>query len=206
MEGPWVNRIVVDWKAVFPPVSGPEGYEPTQEELCKGLIYEPEKGGWARDKIPSLLLICNLGDDSQHRTLKLLEGDARFRDASRLFNCFRVDARGIEKHSRELSLGVYLADGTLVGTAGGDRLNKVLPFMETAYRVHTARELTKMLPAIHSNLVQLAYLEHEIDSLCSKLVCPDCGETHAAVPKSLAVMRQHVEKYRQAVDSFRRRA
>lgn len=199
----WNDRINVPWRAVFPPVDGKQGYDGSVAALREGLVRPASDGGWDRDHVPSLVLVYDPSDKKHLKAIYGLERDARFNAAAWVFNCFKVDARQLDKRKRQLRLSVFEKDGQLVKEFGQKDLRKALRAMEAAYKVATKRDLPKVIPHLQRNVGGIAYCKEKIAWLEERIVCHDCGKAHET-PETIAKFKKDMARYEEALAGFRK--
>lgn len=202
-RNPWSDRIGISWRAVFPPIDSKQGYDASIASLREGVARPAAAGGWERNETPSLVLVYDPSDSEHLKAILALRRDARFTAATWVFNCFKVDARQLDKRQRQLRLAVFEKNGELVREFDGKNLRKAFRAMETAYKNATRRELSKVLPHLHRNVGGIAYCKEKIAWLEKRIVCHDCGKTHKT-PETIARFKKDMGRYEEALASFRK--
>lgn len=198
----WNDRIGIAWRAVFPPVDSKQGYDASIASLREGVSRPVATGGWERDEMPSLVLVYDPSDSEHLKAIIALRRDARFTAATWVFNCFKVDARQLDKRQRQLRLAVFEKDGQLVREYGAKDLRKAFRAMETAYTNATKRHLSKVIPHLHRNVGAIAYCKEKIAWLEQRIVCHDCGKAHKT-PETIARFKKDMARYEEALAGFR---
>src|SRR5262249_54261358 len=133
---PWMDRVRISWTPAFLPSIAQNGYAARTGTVADAIRLPQSEGGWARDQRPVMVFSYDATNAEHRRLLSTLDGDARVRSASWLFNCFRVDVgAGEKKEAADARLAVFTKDGTLVGELTGQRkLTGVYDLLESAWK------------------------------------------------------------------------
>ncbi|MAG58644.1 MAG: hypothetical protein CMJ83_20335 [Planctomycetes bacterium] len=180
----WLRDLGVTWTPAFPPSAEP-GYDPGLD-LGHALSKPAAQGGWVGRKAPSLIAVYDPGSEDHLKRLAELDGDSRFLAASRLFNTYKVDARTFPKPPPEVHLIVYDVQGARVGEVYGKQLRRAYDLMEVAYKRSKGKKLSKVWPAVYTQLGQLARCDYLLRRMEGRIVCTDCGRTRDDVIKLVA--------------------
>lgn len=193
----------IPWRGVFPVIASEQGYDGGELPVAESL--RPGKGAWPRDDVPSVVLVHDPGNREHADALRRLESDDRFRIASHLFNCYRIDARGLRAPPPGLRLAVHGTGGDPVGETGSDKLLQVLDLMESAWRAHTGRDLSRSLADVDTVLRGIAACRNGIALLEAGILCDACGRRHDEVFPKIEAWRAAESRHREALDRWRAR-
>ena len=119
-----MDLVQVAWTPAFPPVTRQiENYDDSLGSVDEGVRLPVEEGGWPKEQRASVVLVYDPSNAEHIKAIDALESDRRFKVGSRLFNCFRVDARalGDERARKNMELRSYGAEGRLLGKVRGSR-------------------------------------------------------------------------------------
>jgi hypothetical protein len=202
---PWMARARIAWVPAFLPSIAQNGYAARTATVADGVRLPQSEGGWARDQRPVMVFSYDATNAEHRRLLATLDGDARVRNASYLFNCFRVDVGAADKkESADARLSVFTKDGTLVGEVTGQRkLNAVYDLLESAWKKDGGSDLTNRIAKVDSIVKAKAYAEHTIPQCEAGIVCPDCGHERLDVIERIAELRARAEACDRALDELR---
>ncbi|MAG55163.1 MAG: hypothetical protein CMJ83_02625 [Planctomycetes bacterium] len=198
-RGPWKDLVRVPWTTVFPVTEN--GYAARADA---GLRVDEAHGGWKRRAAPSILVVVDGANQKQVKALDRLNRDTRFLSAAHLFNCFRLDRRSMGKTGGGLVLSVFAADGSRIGKLEGNRLNRAFRMLERAYDKKKGCDLSKMLPKVASLVDAIAYCDHHVSAMESKIICTDCGHERHDVVQAIDQMRVRRESLERALGWLRR--
>lgn len=198
-----VTSLPVPWRGVFPVLAAEQGYEGSELAMTELLGAGCGPAAWPRDEIPSLVLVSNPADPGQAAAVRRLEGDERFRLASQLFNCFRLDARSFRAPPAEVELSVHATDGRLIGKVTTEKLFGVLDLLETAWRAHTGRDLSRSIPQLDVLVTGIAACDARIAHFEKELLCDKCPKRHEDAAGDLAKSVAMRRAYLAALDRWR---
>ncbi|MAG32923.1 MAG: hypothetical protein CL908_18760 [Deltaproteobacteria bacterium] len=197
--------VDVDWKPEFPPpLDDVKGYDGRLATIGEALKRPEEKGGWSRDTKPSIVVVYDPSKKNHIKAIGALESDNRFKAATRLFNCFKVDARAVSKKPREsVELRAYLPDGTLVGSvAGTRRLPRAWNLVADAFEKTHKQPLSRIVPWMERMLGTHAYIQNMIDHHQKKLICDHCGGTNTLTIKVVHDLKKRRDDYAEKLAKF----
>lgn len=195
----WLRDIGVGWTPAFP--SSNQGYEAGTIDFGPMLRGTPQAGGWSRRRAPSIVTVYDPTNEEHAKRLLALDADSRFATAAHLFNCFKVDARGLADPPSDVTILVYDTSGIKLGHVVGDKLRKAFDLMREAYLKDRKRKLTKVIPRVHAQLGELARCDFVCTRLESRIVCTDCGKQNEHV---LKVLRDTRKRRQDAEDELAR--
>jgi hypothetical protein len=202
---PWMAKAKITWVPAFLPTIAQNGYAARTATVADGVRLPQSEGGWARDQRPVMVFSYDATNAEHRRLLSTLDGDARVRNASYLFNCFRVDVGAADrKEASDARLSVFTKDGTLVGEVTGQRkLNAVYDLLETAWKKDGGSDLTNRIAKVDGVVKTKAYCEHFIPLCEAGIVCPDCGHERLDILERIAELRARAEACDRALDELR---
>jgi hypothetical protein len=108
---PWLDEMRIEWNSEFLPYDKTDQYAAVAVSAQDALRRPVEAGGWRRADRPTLVVFVDAADPTHAKALRALDSDHRLRVATKLFNCFRVDA-GSKSFGGELGFAAFRADGT----------------------------------------------------------------------------------------------
>jgi len=206
-SSPWLNRIKVPWQAAFLPLTDHGGYQGQAASISQALKMSPGEGGWVRDDSPSLVLTYDPSVKGGMKALRSLEDDARFLNASHLFNCFRIDSRSLPAGSKGASLSVFRRDGTLVGAVNGDgRLRGGYALLRKSFDEKTGGNLDRSLPHVQQALQAIAQAEYSLQSLGRNAVDPASGKVRSAAVKTMKSIARKLAGWKTALEHLKKAA
>jgi hypothetical protein len=202
---PWMGRARIPWMPAFLPSIVQNGYAARTGTVADAIKLPQSEGGWARDARPVMVFAYDATNAEHKRLLATLDGDARVRNASYLFNCFRVDVGACEKkEAADARLSVFTNDGTLVGEVTGQRkLTAVYDLLESAWKRQGGSELANKIAKVDGFVKTKAYAEHYIPLCEAGIVCPDCGHERLDIIERVAELRARAEACDRALDELR---
>ena len=202
----WMKSVNVNWMAAFAPLKQIDGEYARQFGSIDEAISRPvREGGWQRKHRPSAVLIYNPANPQHTRAIAALESDGRFKAATYLFNCFRVDARSLPRKSRgsSISLRTYSKDGAFVtSTSGTRRLPNAVRTLERAFaKTHPSR-LTKSINWLQKTLGTRAYIDHTLIHYERRIICEHCGGCDPVTKETVDGLRQRRRQYTESINRF----
>lgn len=199
---PWMRRLAIPWKGVFPVVH--QGYDANLSNLGEGLRQSPAEGGYEREETPSLIVAFDSANPDHVATLKKMNGDTRLVAAMHLFNCFKIDVRG-QKGEGEIKLSAFACDGSLIGSVKGDReLRRSLLLLEKVWRQESGKDLSSLLPKAAEMVQGVAHCDEYLAHAECGVVCQDCGEYRSDVVVTLEDVKARRARYLEGLASLRK--
>lgn len=180
---PWLGEIRIPWKTAF--VTPRQGYDARLGDLDASL----RDGGWGRSGRPSLVMLYDPSRKAHQNAIDALDKDTRVRAASHLFNCFRVDARSVGAKEADVVLRAYDASGGLVVQVKGARATKVFDALRATWKRCGKSDLSKVLPRVDAIVSGIAWCDHHMLWMETKIICPDCGHEREDVVETLGQMK-----------------
>lgn len=197
----WMHKVRVRWDAAFPPVSATQGYAKRFESVDEALRLPAGRGGWKREHRPSVVIIYDPSHPPHERALRVLDNDMRFKAASRLFNRFRVDVRGLPgTPPTEVVMRTYLRDGTpFAETRGARRIPEAYRKLERTFEAAYPVKLNRLVNYLQDVLGARASIDDALRRYERKIVCEHCGGADARTVAHLEKLRERKKSYDNAL-------
>jgi len=200
-----MNSVNVEWTAAFPPrVTRASGYAKRYLSVDEAIKRPVRDGGWERDKRPSIVLLYNPANERHLRAVTALESDSRFKAATYLFNCFRVDTRGLPgKPNEQVSLRAYSRKGRLLHeTSGMGRLPRAYRVLDRTFSRDYGDRLSKLTTWLTGVLGNRAYVSHLLASHEKRILCEHCGGCNLNAMKTIKQLKARRVQYDAAIKAL----
>lgn len=199
---PWLDEMRIEWNAEFLPYDKTDQYAAVAVSAQEALRRPVDAGGWRRADRPTLVVFVDAADPTHAKALRALDSDHRLRVATKLFNCFRVDA-GSKSLGGEIGFAAFRADGTSVGEVKGPgKPSRIYELLAKAFSEDGRGELGAVCNAADPLVKHSAHCRWLLRKASAAVVCPDCGELREDVAENVRQLKDRRADAERRIDEL----
>lgn len=202
----WIDAVKIDWTTAFPPPADPgAGYAKRIGSVDDAVKKSVGDGGWNRAKRPTIVLLYDSSSKKHLAALATLESEVRFKVASYIFNCFRVDVRGLPgKPDGKVAIRAYSRDGDFVGEKSGlKRIPNAFKLIDGVFAADYGKaSLGKAANWLQGVLSNRAYTDHLLEHHGKTIQCEHCGGCNPGTVAMIHKLKARRAQYDEAIEKF----